>query len=1754
MKNSKISLGLIGVLALFLHVDTALAAMAGQVQFVNGDVQITDSFGRGHALHKGDAVNEGDTITSAKAASAQIRMQDGGFIAVRADTKIKFDSFKFSGRESGKESSTDNSFFSLFKGGFRAITGLIGRVNKQNYKITTPAATIGIRGTDHETIFVPNDMPGVSAGAYSKVNVGETTLTTDAGTVSVKPNQMGYAGGLNQAPKLQPVNVNIFTVAAAPAKEAKKEGGKSEEQKQAAQSDRRNDKGSKPESASAGTAKASGEPAEVRATAAVDNTGTTVSASAAAAPAATAPPASSAAVAPPPVTQTVVPVTLVDPTGTTLNVTSQTLTNSSGQTTTIQNGIYDAQAQLAADAANAAANAAQTAATAAGQVQTALTAIAQVSTNPASTAIAAANTAISTASPLVSSATALTSLNATTNAAAVQSTANAAAAQAAAAQTAITNNGALADSSAIAANGLINTPTTGAAAQVQSANALVQSAAATVATQNTALVTAQSAASGALSSASTTVSVASGAFTNATTQNAAIVSAQTAATALAAQAQTALTAAQAAASAAQAAAAQAATMQAAGDFTGAAAQAAIALQQQTVAQQQLTIAQNAKTTLDTQLAAAQAAQTAAGNAVSNAAVAANSAATSAAAAQTQAAAAQTAGTNAAAALAQTVAASAGTPANAVQTQAAIVAANAPVAAYHNPVQGNYFASGLLPLPAAGGLVEGNGSNNLNVGLQPNNKFVFDGSGNLVEARSMHYGEAAYGTTTVAFNTAAITPIASADVKWSGGTAFDAYQLPDGSVYIGRWQGGSVSVSDNSSVVAPFTHTLGTNSSQWMVTLAPPVNYVQSLIGTTSYTRMAATAPTDSFGNVGVLNSASLSADFTNHLVSAAVNLTINNKTLDMLAPSMAISGAQFYAPLLSASCTGTGCIGSYQGELGGYFSGNAAASAGLHYGIWPAAAALADQDKIDGVAAFSTTAAPTVGPYAAYSPARTEIALAFPKNSGGKDWENFLVATADMSNFPPVANGASSFTEQPIGGDGGTRIFNVLGGLTPLAGTVASFATTGIQMGRWSSISAQEITRSNALGGSNGDARNWMYGPQGYLDPGIAASGGQMYGTFSYVLDGNTAPHDRQSGRDGVLDSAYISANFTNNTVSANLALHVGGLAWSASATNVSLGAGQFYAASGTSNNLLVNMGTAASPLAAVACPTCSGRLGGAFTDQNFAGAILSYNLWDNGNSGGDISGNAAFVRTGTAVTNGTAAATGKYFVADHGGNVQMMDAIGTTGGVLTSYSYGNPANPANGYGSTTVSCTTCSSTAASNATAVAAPTGIYFGSWDAGTYTNMSGGGIGAASLGWITGPEAGPLFLTNALVGSKTFAFDGGMVTNSNGVAGTVLGSTALTVDFTKQVVGINIDLSINDTATTVALHSWNAKTLPGNEAPINGGKGIGGAAFQASSYSNNSGPGLLTVTVDGTTSGSGSVSGQLSGAGLNGAILSYDLGATLSNPEKVNGVAAFVGSTSDVATPHREVLMSATDPNAIVNTPTLGFYANAPARMADDGAGNLTKFDMNTINNKNNDSAMTLAVGTAVKANAGSDPVSGISWGRWDGGSVDAVKRATAALTATPLPGSLHWIAGPTETAAVTLPVSGTFAYAYAGGTAPTDNLSNVGTLNSATLSANFTAQTVDVGVNATVAGATLNANAVGAPIIQRTAFYADSQAFAAGAPGKLTVTCTGTCGASQQGTVVGAFTGAGASGAMMSYGLQNISTTGTQVISGVAGFHR
>jgi chorismate mutase len=198
----------LGAIALLLLASTAawcqsgpttqlLTPPAGKVDVVTGQVRILAPGKPDRRASVGDVLNEGDFVLTGDASEALITMGDSGFIAVRANSRMQILSYKADGGDD------DNGIFKLVAGGMRSVTGWIGKYNRKAYQIQTPTATIGIRGTDHETRYLPPGSADGPAGTYDKVFAGETSMVTDAGETAIDPDTAGFvAPDANQRPRV----------------------------------------------------------------------------------------------------------------------------------------------------------------------------------------------------------------------------------------------------------------------------------------------------------------------------------------------------------------------------------------------------------------------------------------------------------------------------------------------------------------------------------------------------------------------------------------------------------------------------------------------------------------------------------------------------------------------------------------------------------------------------------------------------------------------------------------------------------------------------------------------------------------------------------------------------------------------------------------------------------------------------------------------------------------------------------------------------------------------------------------------------------------------------------------------------------------------------------------------------------------------------------------------------------------------------------------------------------------------------------------------------------------------------------------------------------------------------------------------------------------------------------------------------------------------------------------------------------------
>ena len=164
-----------------LPINSVFAAPAGQITQSSGDVAVSSPQSAPKSVGSGEPVDGGQTVTVGKDARAVIRFQDGQVIALQSKSIFKVNSYKYDQASPEK----GESFFSLLQGGLRALTGLIGSSNRAGWKLATPTATMGIRGTDFLVVINQGVFVQVESGAVSATNSAGTAVFTAGQTAAV---------------------------------------------------------------------------------------------------------------------------------------------------------------------------------------------------------------------------------------------------------------------------------------------------------------------------------------------------------------------------------------------------------------------------------------------------------------------------------------------------------------------------------------------------------------------------------------------------------------------------------------------------------------------------------------------------------------------------------------------------------------------------------------------------------------------------------------------------------------------------------------------------------------------------------------------------------------------------------------------------------------------------------------------------------------------------------------------------------------------------------------------------------------------------------------------------------------------------------------------------------------------------------------------------------------------------------------------------------------------------------------------------------------------------------------------------------------------------------------------------------------------------------------------------------------------------------------------------------------------------------
>ncbi|MCP5336033.1 MAG: FecR domain-containing protein [Oceanospirillaceae bacterium] len=123
------------------------AGLAGHVIIAKGEVVAVNTAGETRALQRRSEIYSGDTLRTGDDGNAQIRFIDKALLTLKPDSELNITDYQMA---SAEDKTSEKAVMNLVKGGFRTITGSIGKGDKAAYKVSTPAASIGIRGTNYE--------------------------------------------------------------------------------------------------------------------------------------------------------------------------------------------------------------------------------------------------------------------------------------------------------------------------------------------------------------------------------------------------------------------------------------------------------------------------------------------------------------------------------------------------------------------------------------------------------------------------------------------------------------------------------------------------------------------------------------------------------------------------------------------------------------------------------------------------------------------------------------------------------------------------------------------------------------------------------------------------------------------------------------------------------------------------------------------------------------------------------------------------------------------------------------------------------------------------------------------------------------------------------------------------------------------------------------------------------------------------------------------------------------------------------------------------------------------------------------------------------------------------------------------------------------------------------------------------------------------------------------------------------------------
>lgn len=151
--------------------------------------------GQARTLAVGDRIQPGEQLETTDQ-TLMLRFADDATLQLQPQSTVLVAQYQTGTRAA--------SVLRLVRGALRTVSGRIAKQDPSHYRIETPVATIGLRGTEFSLDYCANPCTRRAPGLLAKVHSGAIVISNEAGEVELRDGDSARVASRSQLPRLDP--------------------------------------------------------------------------------------------------------------------------------------------------------------------------------------------------------------------------------------------------------------------------------------------------------------------------------------------------------------------------------------------------------------------------------------------------------------------------------------------------------------------------------------------------------------------------------------------------------------------------------------------------------------------------------------------------------------------------------------------------------------------------------------------------------------------------------------------------------------------------------------------------------------------------------------------------------------------------------------------------------------------------------------------------------------------------------------------------------------------------------------------------------------------------------------------------------------------------------------------------------------------------------------------------------------------------------------------------------------------------------------------------------------------------------------------------------------------------------------------------------------------------------------------------------------------------------------------------------------